>query len=278
MKKIFLSAMVILLCITANAFCLDTDGLMQVLADAKQGISGVFVSVDHGLSAAARELSSVDLKSDAARKILNNLCQNRPYVIDCAIIDTTGRMIAVEPAEYGEFEGKDISAQMQVQLMLLEKRPLLSSVFSAIEGRKAIDFGYPIFSDKKEFLGSVSMLVDQVKLAEDIILPLVWRKHCKIWIMQKDGVLIYDPDLNQIGRNVFKDNFFSGFNVLVSFCRTLADSKEGMGSYDFYAAGMEDKTVVSKYAAWDTVSLYGNEWRIVVMEADKPKPAPEEKP
>ena len=59
--------------------------------------------------AAAKELSSVDLKGEAARKILNGLRKFRPYVIDCSIVDANGIKIAVEPAEYKQYEGADRS-------------------------------------------------------------------------------------------------------------------------------------------------------------------------
>jgi len=90
--------------------------------------------------------------------------------------------------------------------------------------------------------------------------------------MQKDGLIIYDPDPDQVGRNIFSDELFRPFQELISFSRTVSMEKEGTGSYDFYTKGLRDQTVVKKYAAWNTVSLYGTEWRIIVMEIEKPEP------
>lgn len=269
-KKIFLMAL-FFACFLADSFCLDADKFMQVLSEAKNNFSGTFSSIDQDLSAAARGISIAGIKSDEARQVLNSLCKGRSYAVDCAIVDEAGKMTVVEPQEYNKFEGSDISMQAQVKRMLKDKKPVFSDVFTSVEGIKTVDVEYPIFSGSNEFLGSVSMLIDQEVMAEIIIAPLVRKTHCKIWIMQKNGLIVYDPDPNQIGRNIFSDELFRDFNVLISFCRTVANTKEGAGSYDFYASSLGDKVVVSKYAAWDTVSLYGNEWRIVVMEADKPK-------
>lgn len=272
MKKTIIMAIGIAALIVTNAFCMDLDTMMSILVKAKESIAVTLVSIDKDLSRASGKLSNVGLKTEDARKILSELCRERNYLVDCAIIDTTGKMIVVEPAEYAKYEGSDISKQAHIITLLQDKKPILSDVFRSVEGIKVIDFDYPVFSDKGEFLGAVSMLVKQEALSGSIIMPLVKDVPCKAWVMQKDGLIIYDQDPNQTGKNIFTDVFFQPFNDLVSFSKTVASSKDGAGSYGFYASGLEDKTIVKKYAIWDTVSLYGTQWRIIVMEIDKQVP------
>lgn len=272
MRKVFILAVSAVALIMTTAFCMDLDVMMPMLAKSKQGINGIFSSIDKDLSKAAKDLSSLDLKGEAARKILNGLCKGKSYVVDSVIVDTNGKMIVVEPPEYSKYENSDISRQSHVISLLKNKKPCFTDVFFAVEGIEVIVFVYPVFSEKNELRGSVNMVVKQDALADDIVMPLVKDKPCKIWIMQKDGAIIYDLDPAQIGRNIFKDELYALFQDLVSFSRTVAMTKEGAGSYGFYAKGLEDKTVVKKYAVWDTVSLYGTEWRIIAMEADKPVP------
>jgi hypothetical protein len=269
MKKAIPLSFAMIALTAVNVFCMDLDVMMPALEKAKAGIAATFVSIDKSLSGAAKELSKVDLKGEDARNILNVLCKDRPYVVDCSIIDTTGTMIVVEPAEYKKHEGSDISTQAHIVSFLKTQKPVLSGVFHSVEGIEVIDFNYPIFSDKGEFLGAVSMLVKQDALADDVLMPLVKNLACKAWMMQKDGLIIYDPDPNQVGKNIFTDELFLPFRDLVSFSKTVAGSRDGAGSYDFYSKGLENKTVVKKSAVWDTVSLYGTEWRIIIMEADK---------
>lgn len=270
MRKAFVLAIGIFALIVSDAFCMDIEVMMPVLEKAKEGISVTLNSIDAGLSTVTKDLSGVDFNSDKARQILKGLCKDRDYLIDCSIIDKSGKMIVVEPQEYKRYEGSDLSRQDQVIAVRQSKKPVFSDVFRSVEGIESVVFEYPIFSNKNDFLGSVSMLVRQEALAADVVMSLVADKQCKIWIMQKNGLIVYDPDPDQIGRNIFSNEMFKPFKDLVDFSRTVAMEKEGAGSYDFYAKGLEDKTVVKKYVAWDTVSLYGTDWRIVVMEADKP--------
>lgn len=80
---------------------------------------------------------------------------------------------------------------------------------------------------------------------------------------------MYDEDPEEIGKNIFSDDIFKPFEDLISFSRTVALSRSGAGSYDFYADSVKDKTLVQKIAVWDTAGIYGTEWRVIVMEITK---------
>jgi len=262
MKKLVMLFTGIAVFAAAHAFAADMSTIMPVLKMAKQSIDSTLAEIDKDLQAAAKELSATDLKGDAARKILNNLRKFRPYVIDCSIIDADGIKITVEPAEYKQFEGADKSGLPYVIQLLKGKKPAMSDVYHSSEGIHAIGIGYPIFSDKGELAGAVRMLIRY----EDFLRPLVEDKPCKIWVMQKNGLIVYDADPEEIGKNIFSDPMFAPFEDLVSFSKTVALTKSGAGAYSFYAAAPNDKTLVQKIAAWDTAGLYGTEWRVVAME------------
>lgn len=58
--------------------------------------------------------------------MLGDFCQSYPYVVDCTMVDRNRIMVLVEPEEYTEFEGSDISTQEQVILLQQSKKPVLS--------------------------------------------------------------------------------------------------------------------------------------------------------
>ena len=251
--------------VTAHAFAADIGDIMPSLKSAKQAIDSTLAEIDTDIKAAAKALSSTDLKGDAARKILNDLRKYRPYVVDCSIIDTDGLKITVEPAEYKQYEGANRSDLPSVVALLKDKKPVMSSVYYSAEGLPAVSIGYPIFSDKGEFLGAVRMLIRHT----DFLKPLAENEPCKIWIMQKNGLIVYDVDPEEVGKNIFSDPMFSPFEDLVSFSKTVVSSKNGAGSYSFYMDGLKDKRLAEKIAAWDTAGLYGTEWRVIAMEIDR---------
>jgi len=256
-----------------NVFCdVTADQMIPVLRKVKADVTTTLTGIDKDLAEAAKKLAIIDLKSSDARNILLGVCKDRPYVVDCAIIDLNGSLSVVEPAMYKDYEGKDVSSQEQVKEALLTKKPLVSKVFNSLEGANRVDFEYPIVNDKGVMLGTVSLLVSQDILLKDIIAPLAQDKSFSIWVMQTDGVILYDPDPNQINKNIFSNPMFESFKDLVSFSKTMAETPSGIGSYNFYKKGLTDTTVVKKDAVWNTVGLYDTQWRIVAMEISEDQP------
>jgi len=274
MKKMVMVLAIIGIFVATYAFAADMDSMMLVLKSTKQSIDSTFKKIDKDLKAAAEALSNIDLKSDAARKILEDLRKFRPYVVDCSIIDANGVKITVEPIEYKRYENMDRSDLPSVIELLSTKKPVMSDVYHAAEDINAISIGYPIFSENGELRGAVRMLIRQ----EALLKPLVENKPCKIWVMQRNGLIVYDADPEEISKNIFFDEMFKSFDDLISFAKTVALARTGAGSYSFYANGVKDKTLVEKIAAWDTVGIYGTEWRVVVMEAARTLEEPDKKP
>lgn len=245
-----------------GVFAAEITDLMPVLKQVKKDINSTLSEIDKDLKAAAKELSGLDLKSDEARKILNGLRKFRPYVVGSIITNADGVNVAIEPEEYRKYEESESKNIPHIVQLLKAKKPAMSDVYTTTEGLDAVSIGYPVFSDKGELLGAVRMLIKH----EVFLKPLADGNPCKIWIMQPNGLIIYDPDTEEIGKNIFTDPLYKPFEDLISFSKTVALSNNGAGSYDFYAGGLTDKTLVKKVAVWDTVGLYGTEWRVVAMD------------
>ena len=265
MKRLAIITLLVMALIAANAFAASMSDVMPVLKAAKKSVDSTLSEIDKDMKSAAKDLSTVDLKSDDARKVLTDLMKFRPYVVDCSILDANGTKITVEPAEYRKLEGTSRSDLPHVITLLKTKKPVMSDVYRASEGTHAITIGCPILTDKGELKGAVRMLIRY----EVFLGPLVSGKPFNIWVMQPNGVIVYDPNPDEIGRNIFSDDMYKPFPDLVSFAQTVAMATNGAGSYNFYANAPKDMTLVQKVAVWDTAGVYGTEWRIIAMEEDR---------
>lgn len=268
MKKLGVFIVGIAVFFAGHAFAMDISDIMPSLKGAKKTIDATLTEIDVDVTAAAKALSGIDLKGDAARKILNNLRKFRPYVVNCSIIDPDGVKITVEPPEYKQYEGADRSDLPYVVSLLKHKKPAMSDVYLSSENIPAITIGYPIVSDMGEILGAVRMLIRY----GDFLKPLVDNEPCKVWMMQINGLIVYDADSEEIGKNIFSDPMFSPFPDLISFAKTVVSSNSGAGSYNFYADAPTNKKLVEKIAAWDTAGLYGTQWRVIAMEISDTPP------
>ena len=200
-----------------------------ILAELEKDITLRLDKMDADLSVAAKGLSKTGLRGPEARKILQELCLSVSYAVDCAAVDSSGRMITVEPQEYRKFEGADISKQEQVIRLHKSKKPVFSKVIRTVEGFEAVDIEYPVFSSEGGFMGSVSLLIRPETLLSGVATPLVQGLPLDVWAMQKDGRILYDPDEEEVGRMLFDDPIYKPFTQLLSLGMTISKEKSGSG-------------------------------------------------
>ncbi|MCK4735989.1 MAG: hypothetical protein KAT65_26275, partial [Methanophagales archaeon] len=235
-----------------------------VLLKLQQTIQGVLDRMDEDLFAAAEKLSQTGLDSPETRVILAELCRKHPYVIECGTVDQNGTIVVVEPEAYKRFEGSNISQQEHIVKLHQTQQPVLSQAFRAVEGFDAVDLEWPVFSSEGNLIGLVGMLIRPESFLSTIIAPEVQGFPIDVWVMQTDGRILYDPDVEEIGRNLFEDPLYQPFTQLLSLGKKIAVESSGSGHYEFFGRGLIKE--VKKRASWVTVGLHGTEWRLVVIQ------------
>lgn len=198
------------------------------------------------------------------RPSLALMLEQQMMIIDAAFVDEAGIVRYIEPGEYRNHEGADISAQSHVQKLRKDKKPVFSKGFTSVEGITAVSIAYPVYNSKKKFMGSVSLLVSPRLLVEALLNNINIPASHELCIMQKDGFMIYDQDEHEIGKNLFTDPMYQDYDSLLKLGEKIAKEPSGTGDYVFQALGHQEK--VMKKADWITVRLHDQEWRVVIAE------------
>ena len=260
--------------VTAFLFCFMTgqafaaDNLSDAASKIESGILTMLKGIESTISHAAKETGTLGLNRETdIRKLLQNCNTGRPYVIDSTFIDGKGIMKFIEPEQYRKYEGSDISKQEAIVKMRKTQKPRMGNVFVSVEGIKSIDIEYPVFSVGKKFLGSVSMLVKQDELIRSVVATVEAESSVKCWVMQKDGMLLYETDPTQMGLNLFSDPLYKDYPELITLGKRMVKEKEGKKFYTFLIHGT--KNVVKKQAVWKTVHFLNNDWIVVAYKEAK---------
>jgi hypothetical protein len=260
-RMVFIASLSVLL-----AACGDETStshtLSATLATVQRGLTATFGSIDAGLRTATASLAITGIDTAAARPAVGAACAQRSYAVDCATIDTAGILRIVEPAEYQQYEGADVSAQPAVQKLLQTGQPVFSDAFTGVEGIQSVTFASPVFSSGPVLEGSLSLLASPAVLCDAVIAPAVAGTPLTSWVMQLDGLIVYETDPTQIGLNLFTDPLYQPYPELIALGERIAAEPSGEGYYTFLIHGTD--TVVRKKAVWDTVSLFDNQWRVVI--------------
>jgi hypothetical protein len=235
------------------------------LDEAARSVNASLMAMDNELADAAENIETIaptGLDSQATRLILADLYEKLDHVEDCGTVSAEGVLMALAPETFAEAEGADISDQEQIQRLKETEQPVLSLVFTAVEGFPALDLERPLFDESGEMIGSVSVLFKPEVRLGPVIDPLVDDPNWEIFISQTDGVIVYDTDPNQIGLNPYEDELFQNYPELVAATDKVVANKSGTASYAFEDTDTGEP--VRKRAWWTTVSLHGTEWRVVV--------------
>lgn len=190
--------------ISPAGYAADTEsGIPPALIEAQKAIQKTLDSLDASLEGAARDLAKEEnLNSPRVRPILGKLCADAPRgcIVDCCTVDPAGRIAAMEPETFRSHEGADISTQEQVVRLHQTRQPVLSLHMTMVEGFDAVDLEWPVVGEGGSFKGSVSVLIRPEALIEAAIRPAIEGLPVSIWVMQRNGRILYDVHRDETGR------------------------------------------------------------------------------
>jgi hypothetical protein len=259
---------VILVAALFTAGCVQIDASHPVSFAGEQGkilshilacVGEDLAALDANVSGAASGLEIAGIEGAAAQQLLEDLVNSSAYIVDAITIGSDGRILAVAPAEYQDSIGKNISAQSHIQLLFASRSPVFSGAFTTVEGFDAVSLAYPILSPGGEMLGAVSALIRPEVMLGDAIRPALGEYPYTAFAIQPDGRVLYDLDPDEIGKMTLEDPIYQSYPDLLALAQRVIAERSGFGKYSFLATGTQEKVTI-----WNTVSLHGSEWRIIV--------------
>ncbi|MCX6008001.1 MAG: hypothetical protein NTZ34_12185 [Chloroflexi bacterium] len=232
---------------------------MQVIIQSKMA------NLNNAVSEAAKKIAKSGLQGEETRVILSGLCKKYPYLVDCSTANPQGKMITVAPEEYRHYEGTETATTEASKKFFAgfseNKKPMLSSVFRAVEGIDVVVLVWPVVTEKGELLGSVSALFKPEGLLGGTIAPAAEVRAIKVNVAQTDGLTIYCSNGKETGKNLLTDPRYKDYPELVAMGEKMVAQKTGLADYTF----IDDTTgnPIKKTAFWTTVGLHSTEWRLV---------------
>jgi polar amino acid transport system substrate-binding protein len=157
---------------------------------------------------------------------------------------------------------------------LKTKTPTFSKQFLLVEGYNGTALEYPVFSPEGEFIGGISAIIEPDKLMDTLLAARLNSNISNLgnitgisfWLMDLNGLLLYDEDPSQIGKNLIEDPLYKPYLSLLELEHKIVAERFGHGYYSFFEPTAVNKTEVHKECYWTTVGLHGNEWRLVVTK------------
>lgn len=234
----------------------------DILEKLTGSLQNELTAMDKNLDDAMEEFGGSYPPEHIARNVFQDLYENNPFIVSCALIDTEGVITYIEPTEFHSSEGQHIRDQENFFMMQKNRAPLLSSSFLAVEGFDAVSLQHPIMDAQGNFHGSVSLLIRPDVMIEELATPLVSETIYEPWVMEPQGRIIFDKAFDGTGRMLFLDYRFEEQKTLLELGDKITDNKTGRSDFIFYDEVKDQRLV--KIAIWDTIELYDAAWRVIL--------------
>ncbi|HOV66877.1 MAG TPA: cache domain-containing protein [Methanoregulaceae archaeon] len=246
----------------------QTMGSAEALAAVRANVQEALDRLDAETATAANRLGPLGITDNETRAVLRELALVSAAAIDATAVSKDGIMLTVEPVEYHHVEGSDIHEQEHVRRLIATQKPVMSRVFETVEGINATDIEHPVFTPSGAFNGSASLLFRPVVLLTIAVEEALAGRTAEVFVVDTDGVVLYDRDPAEIGANTFSSPQFAEYPELQQIAGRMIREPNGSGEYTFRAQG--STTPVRKRILWTTVGLHGTEWRVVAVDSVTP--------
>ncbi|PWR75757.1 hypothetical protein DLD82_04025 [Methanospirillum stamsii] len=236
----------------------DARSVNQALLDTIQHELDI---IDTGLSNDTAALAKTGLLSEQSLGLIRGVKNHSPYIQSPVLLDTNLKIIAVGSEEYPDIIGSDLSDQPHLNEVLRLKNPVMGNLTSTVEGIPAIPVSYPILVNGS-VTGILSILIEQKEIFADAILISDRENRFEEFIMQPDGLILYDKDSIHTGKNIHTEPLYAKNPSFKEIAYRIGDERTGTGTYQMQ--NISSTNIFTKEAIWNTTGIHGGEWRVVV--------------
>ncbi len=236
----------------------DEVGMQALLSRYHEKTEAELRSLDNEMMLAGAHASAVGSADPSTHEVLAYVTGTSEAIFDVVLLDAEGRIIDVYPDAYASAIGADISAQPHIRVILDEKKPVLSELLHTVEGEDGVSIAYPVVSADGRITGAISAIILPSVLLGGAAEKAEIGSPYSAWATQADGTVLYAEDPEEIGSMIFSDPGYEIFPDGERFRNGIGSDPEGAMILNFSG--------VKKHILWDTVSLHGTDWRLLIVK------------
>ncbi len=239
----------------------ETNQRQMVLArQAALGIEDSFDRYNRLLSQLAGEEEIISLSRKGREMMEFTYRSHADEIRGITRMDARGRILYTVPFNKDAI-GADISTQRHVQELMNIRIPVVSEVFTAVQGMSAIAYHVPVF-DGATFGGSIGILLPFDYLARKYLEQIRVGETGYAWMISREGIELYCPVPGHTGRPVTET--CRDFPEILAMATSMMEGREGTAAYTYDRVRDTKVQRVVKHAVYVPVKLGNTFWSIVV--------------
>ncbi len=174
-------------------------------------------------------------------------------------VSPEGKMLYTVPT--AEHIGVDISKQKHVAEALKTRRTVISDVFQAVQGYRAIAFHVPVF-EKGDYRGTLAAAFSVDEIARRYLRDIRIGRDGYAWMISREGIDLYHPAPGHAGKTIYETS--SEYPGDLAMAEQMMRGNEGMAIYAGGVTRGDRVEVVVKHAVYVPVHLGDTYWSVAV--------------
>jgi PAS domain S-box-containing protein len=226
-------------------------------SQASRGIESFFIYYQRELTFLSK-LEYVSNLNDQGRNLLADFYRNHSDQIEAiTLVDSKGILQYTYPLNDSAL-GKDISDQPHVKEIMANHKPIVSNVFTSVQGFKTIAYHVPVFIGN-EYKGSIAILIPIDNLGKRFVENIRTGETGYGWLINETGIQLFNPSSGQTGQLV-NDFFKNSPSVKAMLAETLKNNE---------GTAICDVNGVKTHAVYYRVSLGNTFWTIIIFSPER---------
>lgn len=218
----------------------------------------------------AHENSIIQMNTHGMALIQSFQKTSSDEVLGITRVDARGRIIYSYP-DAPKVIGANLSGQEHIRKIMQMKKPVVSDVFTAVQGIKTIAIHVPVYRDGT-FDGTLGFLVSFDTLAGKYLQDIKVENAGYAWMISAKGIEIYCPIPGHTGKSVM-DNC-KDFPDIIEMAGKMMKGEKGVTTYTFGKPGPVMMAKVPRHAVYMPVKTGDTFWSIVVATPEDTVLAP----
>jgi two-component system, cell cycle sensor histidine kinase and response regulator CckA len=232
---------------------------------AARGIEDFFAHWTVILTVLSESRHIIDLDRTGRENLKSFYLANREQIRAITRVDEGGRIVYTTPDD-PKLIGRDISSQKHVREVMRTRKPVVSDVFTAVQGYSAVALHVPV-SENGIYRGTIGVTIDYRSLAKRHLEVIKIGKTGYAWVISRDGTELYCPVPGHTGKSVFET--CKDFPSILAMTGEMLKGHQGITTYRFDQIGGETVKTVRKHAVYMPISLGNTFWSIVVASSEE---------
>jgi len=233
------------------------------LSHAKQAAKGIESFFNNHLSMLtylSKTDSIIDLDDRGKALIRLFYSNNSAEINGITRVDAKGRITYTFPYDHKSI-GADISSQDHVQEIMRTHKPVVSDVFTAVQGFRCVAFHVPVFKGK-DYDGTIAILIPFDHISRKYLEDIKIGENGYAWLISRKGVELYCPVPGHIGKTVYETS--GNFPSVISMAEEMMKGKQGITTYRYDRIRDAVTDIEEKHAVYLPIPILNTYWSIVV--------------